>query len=230
MRRTCLGGCLTTLLIVAATPWLHGCTGRAPEGRGETASMTGKVAERECLVRAMYFESNRSSHDGLMAVGTVVMNRVASPRFPNTICGVVSQHRQFAHGVITRPLDPRQLPAAERAADAVLAGERYKPIGDAMFFHVAGLKIPYRVQYMAVAGGNAFYRKTGRRYRDTEVAAAASAGRAQGVALAEQGPRPGLMQRLYQNAIAGGQAAKPCDVTSGFGATSLACETDAAGR
>jgi spore germination cell wall hydrolase CwlJ-like protein len=36
----------------------------------------------------MYFESNRSSRDGLMAVGTVVMNRVASPLCPNTICGV----------------------------------------------------------------------------------------------------------------------------------------------
>ena len=114
----------------------------------------------------MYFESNRSSRDGLMAVGTVVMNRVASPRFPNTICGVVGQRSQFADGVLTNSLDPRQLPPVEHAADAILAGERYRPIGDAMWFHVASLQIPYRVQYMAVAGGNAFYRKTGRRYAD----------------------------------------------------------------
>ena len=105
-----------------------------------------------------------------MAVGTVVMNRVASPRYPNTICGVVGQRGQFAYGVLTSPLDPRQLPPVERAADAILAGERYKPIGDAMWFHVAGLRIPYRVQYMSVAGGNAFYRKTGQRYADIRVA------------------------------------------------------------
>jgi spore germination cell wall hydrolase CwlJ-like protein len=112
----------------------------------------------------MYFESNRSSRDGLMAVGTVVMNRVASQRFPNTICGVVGQPGQFAYGVLNNPLNPRELPPVERAADAILAGERYKPIGDAMWFHVASLRIPYRVEYMAVAGGNAFYRRTGRRY------------------------------------------------------------------
>jgi hypothetical protein len=29
-----------------------------------------------------------------------------------------------------------------------------------MHFHVAGLNIPYRVQYVAMAGGNAFYLKT----------------------------------------------------------------------
>ena len=111
----------------------------------------------------MYFESNRSSHDGLMAVGTVVMNRVDSPRFPSTICGVVSQHRQFAPGVITGRVDSRQAGAAERAADAVLRGERYAPIGKAMHFHMASYKNPYPARYVAVAGGNAFYLKPGRR-------------------------------------------------------------------
>jgi spore germination cell wall hydrolase CwlJ-like protein len=91
----------------------------------------------------MYFESNRSSRDGLMAVGTVVMNRVASPLYPNTICGVVVQPA-LAAGVLTRSLNERELPPVERAADAILAGERYKP----MHFHVAGLNIPYRVQYV----------------------------------------------------------------------------------
>ncbi|ODR95198.1 hypothetical protein AUC70_05720 [Methyloceanibacter stevinii] len=61
--------------------------------------MAATTDERECLVRAMYFESNRSSYDGSMAVGTVVMNRLESERFPNTICGVVGQHKQFAPGV-----------------------------------------------------------------------------------------------------------------------------------
>jgi spore germination cell wall hydrolase CwlJ-like protein len=105
----------------------------------------------------MYFESNRTSQDGLMAVGTVVMNRVASPHYPNTICGVVGQPGQFAAHVMTASLSPRELPPVERAADAVLAGKRYKPVGNAMHFHVAGLRIPYQVSYVTVAGGNAFY-------------------------------------------------------------------------
>ena len=169
---------------MAATPWLYGCTGQAPpRGQGGIAQTAARSDERTCLVRAMYFESNRSSRDGLMAVSTVVMNRVASQRFPNTICGVIGQPGQFAYGVLNNPLNPRELPPVERAADAILAGERYKPIGDAMWFHVARLRISYRVEYMAVAGGNAFYRRTGRRYATISTArnatnAAAVAGNA----------------------------------------------------
>jgi spore germination cell wall hydrolase CwlJ-like protein len=107
----------------------------------------------------MYFESNRSSRDGLMAVGTVVMNRVASPLYPKTICGVVGEPHQFAPGVLTRALNKKELPLVEQAADAVLKGERYAPVGDATHFHVAGLRIPYRVHYVALAGGNAFYKR-----------------------------------------------------------------------
>ncbi|MDN5568538.1 MAG: cell wall hydrolase, partial [Paracoccus sp. (in: a-proteobacteria)] len=51
---------------------------------------------QECMERAMYFESNRSSRDGMIAVGTVVMNRVASGEYPGSVCGVVGQKGQFA--------------------------------------------------------------------------------------------------------------------------------------
>lgn len=129
---------ITAVALIALA--VAGCSGRNAARPAETAAMAGSSPERTCLVRAMYFESNRSSQDGLMAVGTVVMNWVASPRFPNTICGVVSQHRQFAPGVMTRALDPRQLPPAQRAADAILAGERYAPVGNAMHFHMASFR------------------------------------------------------------------------------------------
>jgi spore germination cell wall hydrolase CwlJ-like protein len=226
MGRTRLRQVLTGCLVIAATPWLNGCTGQPPRGQGGIAQTAAKTDERTCLVRAMYFESNRSSRDGLMAVGTVVMNRVASPRFPNTICGVVGQRGQFAYGVLASPLNPRELPPVERAADAILAGERYKPIGDAMWFHVAGLQIPYRVEYMAVAGGNAFYRRTGRRYADIRqdsvaVPAPASADQA---ALAEA-PAPNVVQRLFGYANNAPRHEPDCDpAKAGLGAISLACE------
>lgn len=127
---------LAGLLAALATTSLQACTGYAP--KAETEKLVASSSERDCLIRAMYFESNRSSRDGLMAVGTVVMNRMASPVYPNTICGVVGQPGQFAAGVLTRPLNAKELPPVERAADAILAGERYKPIGDAMHFHVPG--------------------------------------------------------------------------------------------
>lgn len=121
--------------------------------------------DRECLSRAMFFESNRSSREGLVAVGTVVMNRVESGRFGNSVCDVVAAKGQFAPGVMTRPMDSKALPDVMAAADAVLKGERHPKVKkEAMYFHTAGLKFPYRnMHYVLVAGGNAFYEKRSRR-------------------------------------------------------------------
>lgn len=118
--------------------------------------------ERDCLIRAMYFESNRSSTPGMMAVGTVVMNRVASPQFPNSICGVVGQPRQFAQGVLSRAMtEEASLARASNVADRLLGGERHTGVQSAMFFHQAGLRFPYdNMHYVLEAGGNEFYIKT----------------------------------------------------------------------
>ncbi len=47
--------------------------------------------ERGCLAQAIYYESRGESRLGQTAVAEVVMNRVRSPAYPNTICGVVYQ-------------------------------------------------------------------------------------------------------------------------------------------
>lgn len=117
--------------------------------------------ERNCLARAMYFESNRSSDEGMLAVGTVVMNRVHSGKYPPSICGVVGQKKQFAPGVLSKPMKEGQSRArAERVANAVLSGKRHRGVGNAMFFHTAGYNFPYNnMHYKVIAGGNAFYEK-----------------------------------------------------------------------
>jgi spore germination cell wall hydrolase CwlJ-like protein len=108
----------------------------------------------------MYFESQRSSAEGMLAVGTVVMNRVNSPSFPQTVCGVVGQERQFAAGVLTRPMTESSVLLASQVADRVMAGERHPGVRNAQFFHTAGLTFPYNnMHYVLVAGGNAFYEK-----------------------------------------------------------------------
>jgi len=120
----------------------------------------GRLTERSCLERAMFFESNHASRDGLIAVGTVVMNRVHSSEYPNTICGVVGQKSQFAPGVLTRRMDLGAAPQVAAAADAVLRGERSRRLKNAMYFHTAGLRFSYNnMHYVLVAGGNSFYEK-----------------------------------------------------------------------
>lgn len=116
--------------------------------------------ERECLMRAMYFESNRSSEEGMLAVGTVVMNRVQDAKYPKSICGVVGQPNQFAPGVMTNSMTSRATTRVASVADRVIAGERNEQVGSALHFHTAGYNYPYRnMHYVAVAGGNAFYEK-----------------------------------------------------------------------
>ena len=49
-----------------------------------------------CLALAVYHEARGEPLIGQKAVAEVVMNRVASDRFPDTICGVVMQPKQFS--------------------------------------------------------------------------------------------------------------------------------------
>jgi len=124
----------------------------------EVYSYTNK--DRECLKRAMYFESRRTSEKGFIAVGSVIMNRLTSGIYPQTICGVVAQKNQFAPGVMTRRMDEATAPDLNNAADAVLKGARHPDVKNAMFFHTEGYSFPYNnMHYVAAAGGNVFYEK-----------------------------------------------------------------------
>ncbi|WP_375616414.1 cell wall hydrolase [Bartonella sp. AP58NXGY] len=154
--------CCVAPLVVVGCASNHLDTGKINNNKEKT--VTYPLTERQCLMRAMYFESNRTSREGMIAVGTVVMNRVNSTAYPKTICGVVGQYKQFAPGVLTRPMTEKASVARVReAADAVLRGERDKKVKNAKFFHTAGLSFPYKnMHYVHVAGGNAFYEKRSR--------------------------------------------------------------------
>ena len=144
---------LPVLAALVAAPMLGGC-GIFP--------FAAFLSPEDCMTRVMYFESNRSSPDGMLAVGTVVMNRVADPHFPHTVCGVIGQANQFAPGVLWTPMhEGRSQGLARDMARRVLRGERHPDVGGAEYFHTAGYSFPYtNMHYVAVAGGNAFYWKS----------------------------------------------------------------------
>ncbi|RWK65120.1 cell wall hydrolase [Mesorhizobium sp.] len=159
-------GVITSPLFLAACSQTtsHGLASRTDTVRSRPYSHTAK--DKECLQRAMFFESNRSSRDGMIAVGTVVMNRLRSGKHGNTICEVVGERGQFAPGVMTRRMNSKAMPDVEEAAEAVLKGERKAKLKNSMFFHTAGLRFPYKnMHYTMVAGGNAFYEKRGRNWK-----------------------------------------------------------------
>jgi len=49
------------------------------------------VEDVYCLAEAVYWESRNQPIAGMQAVGNVIYNRKISPKFPNTLCGVVHQ-------------------------------------------------------------------------------------------------------------------------------------------
>jgi len=50
-----------------------------------------RLAEENCLAKAVYFEARSESELGQLAVAKVILNRVKDPNYPKTICGVVYQ-------------------------------------------------------------------------------------------------------------------------------------------
>ena len=69
--------------------------GQGPINAPADAALTlsgSASGEMHCLAQAVYFEARGESHAGQLAVAQVVLNRVRSARYPDTICGVVYQN------------------------------------------------------------------------------------------------------------------------------------------
>ncbi len=93
--------------------------------------------ELTCLAKIVVHEAGNQSHTGQLAVAQVVMNRVRSGRFANTICGVALQRGQFFNvHAYNPPRDARWRRAVAIAHDA--RNEISAPvIGNAVFFRAA---------------------------------------------------------------------------------------------
>ena len=85
----------------------------------------------------IYCEAGNQSRDGKVAVGAVVLNRVASGSFANSISGVIYESGQFTPAM-TGWLDQVVASGAPsdcyEAAQAALNGEN--PVGSALYFNV----------------------------------------------------------------------------------------------
>ena len=70
-------------------------------------------------------EAGGSGYQGMLAVASVVMNRVRSSSYPDSIAGVIDQKGQFTGGIagLSRIISRGPSSAAIRAAEAALAGE-----------------------------------------------------------------------------------------------------------
>ncbi len=92
-----------------------------------TALASDKLSKKDkrelyCLSQNVYFEARGEHTAGQLAVAMVTMNRVYSKRFPNTVCKVVWQRKQFSwthDGKSDRPKDRKAWKLAQQIAKFV---------------------------------------------------------------------------------------------------------------
>ena len=100
------------------------------------ASMSASDSELALLAAIIQCEAGGESHTGKVAVGAVIMNRVRSSQFPNSITEVVYQSGQFspvASGILSSVLSQGARSDCYQAAQEALAGSN--PIGSALYFN-----------------------------------------------------------------------------------------------
>ena len=106
------------------------------------ANSADRFEELYCLAKNIYFESRNQPTLGQIAVGQVTMNRVNSPKFPNTVCGVVKQKDQFSWYWDSKSDKPYEKKAFEISLDIAerMLSERdyYIVVGkDATHYHAS---------------------------------------------------------------------------------------------
>lgn len=99
-------------------------------------SYEGTISDMELLATIIYCEAGNQSHEGKVAVGNVVINRVNSGSFPNTFEAVIRAPRQFspvASGKFDRMLGSGRVPEnCYVAAQDAMDGISY--VGDCLYF------------------------------------------------------------------------------------------------
>ncbi len=123
----------------------------------------------KCLSEALYFEARGESAAGLFAVAEVILNRVASPAFPDSVCGVIRQGTgkrfqcQFTYTCDGRPEvigDPAAWARVGKVARAMLDGAQPNLTDGATYYHTNAITPRWARTFRRTAsiGVHHFYR------------------------------------------------------------------------
>ena len=106
----------------------------------QAEAAAAQQAEKELLASLIFCEAGNQPYEGQVAVGAVVMNRIKSSSYPDTMEEVIYQSGQFSpamSGWLDRVrANQGYTEAAMQAAEDALAGSN--PIGDCLYFSVGG--------------------------------------------------------------------------------------------
>ena len=119
--------------------------------------------QAKCLADNLYHEARGESLAGIKAVASVVLNRVASKRWPNSICKVVYQKKQFSWANKPEARHPRGVAytrAVQRVVSQAMIGRLRDKTHGATHYHTKAVR-PYWRKHLTktiVIGFHIFYR------------------------------------------------------------------------
>ena len=124
----------------------------------------------QCLTEAVYFEARSEPLEGQIAVANVILNRVQSKKYPNTICKVIRQKRRgicqfsyFCDGKPEKFTNKKAFVSAKRVALQVYLTHKIKDITDgSLWYHATYVKPIWRKSLVKVKqiGQHIFYKKS----------------------------------------------------------------------
>ena len=118
-------------------------------------------ADLKLMASIIEAEAGNQSYAGKLAVGTVIMNRVKSTKFPNTLSGVIYQKNQFQparDGHLDAILQRGPNASCIQAATEVLNGARS---GEWLFFMTQYWADYYGITGYTMIGAHAFFTRWG---------------------------------------------------------------------
>jgi len=105
---------------------------------GMLGTPTVDPIQQNCLALNIYHESRGEVIEGQIAVAHVTMNRVNHEYFPDDICSVVYQDKQFSWTFVKKNHEPQDQKLWDQAlviARDVMIGNTEDPTSGATFYH-----------------------------------------------------------------------------------------------
>ena len=102
------------------------------EGGGDVGDKIFQESDINLLARMISAESRGEPYTGQVAVGAVIMNRIAHPSFPDTLSGVLYQNGAFTALVDGQFNQPVAESAYKAAQDAI---NGWDPTGGAIYYY-----------------------------------------------------------------------------------------------
>lgn len=127
------------------------------------------IPELMCLALTVYYEARDQDLLGQVAVAQVVMQRLESPIYPDSICLVVQQGGEFPRyqcqftwwcdGKADVPFDLKAFSRAVRVSDAVYnGGVRHVPLLGSTHYHATYVSPDWPLEYITTIGQHMFYK------------------------------------------------------------------------